>query len=113
MHGSYVDRPAQCHYSRSSGVRFQLVVTAAPTLPMRHVEQSDGIFGEERENKTRDVVALLVQGKMAGVEQVDCGIRQIELERLRTGATNEGSFRPPDHQNRGLVLSNHACCVVG
>jgi len=50
---------------------------------------------------------------MASVEQVDCGTRQIALERLRTGAMNEGSFRPPDHQNRGLVLSNHACCAVG
>src|SRR5579883_670979 len=39
--------------------------------------------------------------------------RRSALERLRTGATNEGSFHPPDHQNRGLVLSNHACCVVG
>ena len=31
---------------------------------------------------------------MARVEQVDCGIRQITLERLDTGAMNEGSFRP-------------------
>ena len=43
------------------------------------------MFGQERENKTRDVVVLLVQGKMASVEQVDFGIRQIALERLRTG----------------------------
>ena len=49
---------------------------------------------EERENKTRDVVVLLVQGKMAGVERVDFGIRQIALERLRSGAMNEGSFGP-------------------
>jgi hypothetical protein len=45
-----------------------------------------GMFGQERENKTRDVVVLLVQGKMAGVEQVDFGIRQSALERLRTGS---------------------------
>ena len=35
------------------------------------------MFGQERENKTRDVVVLLVQGKMAGVEQLDLGIRQL------------------------------------
>jgi len=33
------------------------------------------MFGQERKNKTRDVVVLLVQGKMTGVEQVDFGIR--------------------------------------
>ena len=83
----------------SSGGRFQLMVTAAPTLHARHVEQSDGMF-EERENKTRDVVVLLVQGKMAGVEQVDFG--QIALERLRTGAMNEGSFGPQTTKIGGL-----------
>ena len=30
-----------------------------------------GMFGQERENKIRDFVVLLVQGEMAGVEQVD------------------------------------------
>jgi len=33
--------------------------------------------GQEFKDKSRDVVVLLVQGKMAGVEQVDFGIRQI------------------------------------
>jgi len=43
------------------------------------------MFGQERENKTRDVVVLL-QGGMPAIEQVDFGIRQIALERLRTGS---------------------------
>src|SRR5260370_29852166 len=68
-------------------------------------DRSDGMFGQERENKTRDVVVLLVQGKMAGVEQVDFGIRQTALERLRTGSDERGIVPPPDHQNRGLVLT--------
>ena len=39
---------------------------------------------------------------MAGVEQVDCGIRQIAPERLHTGAMNEGSFRPQTTKIGGL-----------
>ena len=39
---------------------------------------------------------------MAGVEQVDFGIRQIALERLRTGAMNEGSFGPQTTKIGGL-----------
>jgi hypothetical protein len=35
------------------------------------------MFGQERENKTRNVVVLLVQGEMAGVEQVDFAPRPI------------------------------------
>src|SRR4029077_17882141 len=49
----------------------------------RRVEQStdrsDGMFGQERKNETRDHVVLLVQGEMASVEEVDIGIRQIAL----------------------------------
>ena len=63
------------------------------------------MFGQERENKTRDVVVLLVQGEMAGVEQVNFAIRQIALERLRTGSDERGIVPPPDHQNRRLVLA--------
>jgi hypothetical protein len=50
--------------------------------------------GQEFENKSRDVVVLLVQGKMAGVEQVDFGTRQIALERLRTGSDERGIVPP-------------------
>jgi hypothetical protein len=50
---------------------------------------------------------------MAGVEQVDLGIRQIALERLRTGAMNERSFRPQTTKIGGLVLSSHTCHAVG
>ena len=39
---------------------------------------------------------------MAGVERVDFGIRQIALERLRTGTMNEGSFRPQTTKIGGL-----------
>ncbi len=63
------------------------------------------MFGQERKNKTRDLVVLLVQGEMAGVEQMDFGIRQIALERLRAGSDERGIVPPPDHQNRGLVLA--------
>ena len=63
------------------------------------------MFGQERENKTRDVVVLLVQGKMAGVEQVDFGIRQIALERLRTGSDERGIVPPPDYQSRWLMFT--------
>jgi hypothetical protein len=50
------------------------------------------MFGQERENKTRDVVVLLVQGKMGGVEQVDFGIRQSVKSHCRTGADTATSL---------------------
>ena len=71
----------------------------------RSADRSEGMFGQERKNKTRDVVVLLVQGKMAGVEQVDFGVRQIALERLRAGGDERGIVPSPDHQSRGLVLT--------
>ena len=58
------------------------------------------MFGQERKNETRDFVVLLVQGEMAGVEQVDFGIRKIALERLRTGSDERGIVPPPDYQSR-------------
>ncbi len=68
------------------------------------------MFGQERKNKTRDLVVLLVQGEMAGVEQMDFGVRQIALERLAApGAMNEGSFRPQTTKVGGLCSRNHAC----
>jgi len=42
------------------------------------------------------------KGKIASVGQVDFGIRQIALERLRTGAMNEASFRPRPPKSGGL-----------
>src|ERR1700720_862939 len=48
------------------------------------------MFGQERKNETRDLVVLLVQGEVAGVEQVDLGVRKIALERLRTGSDERG-----------------------
>jgi len=66
------------------------------------------MFGQERKNETRDLVVLLVQGEVAGVEQVDFGVRKIALERLRTGSDERGIVPPPDHKNRWPVLA-HAC----
>jgi hypothetical protein len=63
------------------------------------------MFGQERKNETRDVVILLVQGEMAGVEQVDLAIRQVALERLRTGSDERGIVPPPDHKNWWPVLA--------
>src|SRR5271163_4488279 len=67
--------------------------------------RSDGMFGQERKNETRDLVVLLVQGEMAGVEQVDFGVRKIALEGLPTRSDERGVVPPPDHQSRWLVLA--------
>ena len=67
------------------------------------------MLGKERKNKTRDLVVLLVQGEMAGIEQVDFGVRKIALERLRTGSDERGMFRPPATRTGGLCSRNHAC----
>ena len=42
---------------------------------------------------------------MAGVEQVDFGIRKIALERFRTGSDERGIVPPPDHQRWWPVLT--------
>ena len=71
--------------------------------------RSDEMFGQECKNKAGDLVVLLVQGEMAGVEKVDFGIRQIALERFAAGSDERGIVAPPDHQNWRLVRANHAC----
>src|SRR5690349_19637106 len=68
-------------------------------------DQSDGMFGQERKNKTCDLVVLLIQGEMAGVEQVDFGVRKIAPEGLPTGSDKRGIVSPPNHQSRRLVLA--------
>jgi len=67
------------------------------------------MFGQEREDKTRDVVVLLVKGKMAGIEQMDFGVRHIALERIRTGSDERGIVPPTDDNVGGLRWRNHAC----
>ena len=42
---------------------------------------------------------------MAGVEQVDFGIRKIALERLRTMSDERGIVPPPDYQSRWLMFT--------
>ena len=63
------------------------------------------MFGQERKDETRNFVVFLVQGEMAGVEQVDLGIRKIALERLRTGSDERGIVPPPDYQSRWLMFT--------
>jgi hypothetical protein len=67
------------------------------------------MFSQERKNETRDLVVLLVQGEVAGVEQVDFGVRKIALDASAPGAMNEGSFRPQTTRTGGLWSRNHAC----
>ena len=68
------------------------------------------MFGQERENETRDVVVLLVQGEMAGID------RWISLSgRSRSNASapapmNEGSFRPQTTKVGGLGSRNQPAC---
>ena len=54
------------------------------------------MFGQEHENKTRDIVVFFVQGEMAGIEQMDLGIRQVALKRLRAGGDERGIIPPPN-----------------
>jgi hypothetical protein len=53
------------------------------------------MFGQERKNETRDLVVLLIQGEMAGVEQVDFGVRQIAPEGLPTSFGASPPFWAP------------------
>ena len=62
-------------------------------------------FGQERKNKTRDLVVLLVQGEMAGVEEMDLGVRQVALERFAAWTNERRIVPPPDYQGRWPVLT--------
>ena len=94
-----------------NGIEYGLMQAYAEGFDILRVEQrtdrSDGMFGQERKNKTRDLVVLLVQGEMADVEQMDFAIRQIALERLRTGSDERGIVPPresPPRRVRSLSL---------
>ena len=71
--------------------------------------QPNRMFGQERKNETRDFIVLLVQGEMASVEQVDFGIRNLALERLRTGSDERGIVPTQTTKIGGLCSRNHAC----
>src|SRR5580704_4357865 len=73
-------------------------------LERRH-DWSNGMSGQERKNKTRDLVVLLVQGEMASVEEMDLGVRQIALERLAAWTDERRIVPPPDHQRWWPVLT--------
>ena len=66
---------------------------------------SDRVFGQERENETRDLVVHLIQSEMASVEQMDFGVRQIALESLCPRSNERRIVPSPDHQGRRLVLA--------
>src|SRR5882757_9888811 len=74
-------------------------------LLTRRTDRSGWVFGQEAENETRDLVVLLVEGEMAGVKQVQFGVRQITLVCLRSRSDERGIIPPPDHQGRRLVLA--------
>jgi hypothetical protein len=58
------------------------------------------MFGQELKNEIRDLIVLLVQGEMAGIEQVDFGSRNIAVERLRAGSDERKIIPPPDRPRR-------------
>jgi len=68
------------------------------------------MFGQERKNETRDLVVLLVQGEVAGVEQVDLGVRKIALERLRTGSDERGVH--DDRYESGQAGVGRPSCTI-
>ena len=54
------------------------------------------VFGQERENESRDLVVLLIQSEMASVEQMDFGVRQIALESLCPRSNRRDALAPPN-----------------
>ena len=82
---------------------------AAPGTTSRLVKRN--VWLQERKNKTHDLVVLLVRWrKMASVEEMDLGVRQVALERLAAWTLmNEGSFRPQTTSVGGLCSRSHAC----
>jgi hypothetical protein len=70
------------------------------------------MFGQERENKTRDVVVLLVQGKWPASSKWISASGRSRLNASAPGAMNEGSFRPQTTKIGGLCSRNHACRAV-
>jgi hypothetical protein len=63
-------------------------------------KMSGRVFGQERENETRDLVVLLIQSEMASVEKMDFGVRQIALESLCPRSNKRRIIPTPGHQSR-------------
>jgi len=67
------------------------------------------MFGQERKNETRDVVVLFVKSEMAGIEQVDFGVRQITFKRLSPGSDERGIVPSQTTKVGGLCPRSHSC----
>lgn len=64
------------------------------------------MFGQECENQSRDLVVLLVEREMAGIEQMDFGVRQIALVGLASGRDERGSLLIPGSRETARRLSS-------
>jgi hypothetical protein len=71
----------------------------------RVTDLSVRVSGQESENEPRNLVILLIQSEMAGIEQMDLGIWQIALESLCPRSNERGIVPSPDHQSRRLVFA--------
>ncbi len=80
------------------GTKLLSVVCSSPK-PSR---TSDRMLGQERQNETRDLVVLLVEREMAGVEQMDYGVRQIAPESLSSSGDERGIVPPQTTRVGGL-----------
>ena len=74
----------------------------------------EGVFDQERGHQTCDLIVLLVEREMAGLEQMYFSIRQIALVRLCPRGDKRGIVPSPDHQGRRLVLPQPCLpCRIG
>src|SRR5215813_4516893 len=61
--------------------------------------------GQEVDHESCDLVDLLIQCEVAGVNQMNLGVRQVTLVSLRARRDEGGIITPPDNQRRRLVLA--------
>ena len=62
------------------------------------------MFGHEGQDQRGDLVVFLIEGEMAGIQQVDLRVRQVGAERRRTRRDEGRIVRAPGHQGRRLML---------
>ena len=61
--------------------------------------------GQEVEHETSDLIDLLIECEVAGVNQMNLGIRQVPLVSFRARGDEGGIITAPDNQRRWLVFA--------
>src|SRR3954452_16658226 len=82
-----------------------LLGSAESRRPPRRASAWDDLAVEEAADERRHLVQLVLQREMAGVEQVQVGVRKVAPEGMRTRCREDRVVGAPDDQRRRTPLA--------